>query len=133
MKKLFLLLLIVAGAAVTSFSQKALKINTPVALDSGDSTKTGTVLVLQEFYLDLKAADSLNIPCQIVAQLYKSKAAFNGGKFPIRGAADFGIQFRLNFTKVYFESTGNFEIKIITVLKNYLETIYPGNVETINL
>jgi len=133
MKKIILLLLIVSAILFEGYSQKALKINTPVALDSGDTTKAGGTVIITEVYMNMKGTVNDSIPLQIATEFYKSKNDYQAGKRQIRGMELFGNLHSLKIAKSQYNTSGNFENKIIAILQAYFETLYPLQTEVINL
>jgi len=112
---------------------KALKINTTINLLTGETVSTGSVIKICRFKLDQERATLTSIPCQIFTKLYKSKNALDNGKQNIGEVQDFSPNFTLNSLMTDYTTTGDFELKIINLLKAHLETIYPTFVEIINI
>lgn len=112
---------------------KAIKINAVINLTTDEVVATGGILVLNEFYLNLKGKTATTIPGQVSTSLYKSKNAYDNGKTPFTDISDFNNLFQINFLISEYESVGNFENKILDILVTQLLLIYPGGVITTNL
>jgi hypothetical protein len=112
---------------------KALKINTTVNLLTGETIATGSIVKVCRFRLNQEQATLTSIPCQVTTKVYKSKNSMDNGKRDITEIQDFSPHFALDFPMTEYESTGNFENKIINLVKVELEKIYPTFVEIVNI
>jgi len=112
---------------------KALKINTEVNLLTGETVASGSIVRICRTLFDQENASATEIPCNVFVKLYKGKNALDNKKMNISEIQDFSPNFNLKFPMSEYESTGNFENKIINLLKIELEKIYPTFVEIVSL
>lgn len=112
---------------------KALKINAKIKCDNGLSTNSGGIVIIAESYTDQKAIKDNLIPCQIVTFVYASLTAYQGGSDPVQQISDFNPIFRNLQLPVEDYQTIPAEILLIDTVEEYLDSIYPGKIEIINI
>ena len=111
---------------------KALKINTTVNLENGDSVNTGSVLIFEQINV-VTIPVGLYYNIQVNTKLFKSENAWNNGKKNFKEIQDFNPIFNVQMLITDYSSAGNFENKIINLVKTQLGLIYPTFVEIINV
>lgn len=109
-----------------------IKINTAVNLSSGLSIPSGSVVDIAEGYLDVKSEADGNIPAQVATFLYASETAYNDGRDPVQGVADFSPVFSgLEVAVSAYEGTAARALFIAEV-REALEAIYgEANIEVV--
>lgn len=114
---------------------KAIKIKTEINLTTGLFIPDGGIVVINEGYANLKGISEGLIPCQIINSVYSSELAYNEGKSAVDGSsiADFNPAMYNLFLTVVNYQTQTAEDLLINAVYDYLSTIYPNNVEIINL
>ncbi len=122
---------------------KALKIKTTVSLNTGLSVASGSVLIVDEGYVNIKGirtipaieleAEKQVIPCYITCRLFKSLTSYQEGKVHIDGILDFNPTFSGLLMSVEAYTMLPTQDLIIGVLQENLEAIYPGKIEVIEI
>jgi len=108
-----------------------IKINTTVNLSSGLAIPAGSVVTIAEGYASIKDEKDGLIPAQVATFVYASEAAYQEGKDPVTGVADFNPVFSgLELTKEAYASK-TAEALLVDAVFNALEEIY-GDVEKIS-
>jgi len=135
MKKLLSIFAItlMVNCATAQNGLKALKINSEINLNTGDKISSGAIFVLAEELVNIKYMENDTIPCQMVGNLYISLSAYNSGKSSVVGIQDFSPSFYNLKLPVSVYVNGNAQDISIGVVKQYLETIYPGKIEIISI
>jgi hypothetical protein len=113
---------------------KAIKINSPINLNSGVVIPSGSVCVIAEGYADVKNQNGGFIPSQIATFIYASVEAIVEGKAPIQGIEDFNTTFSTIQLSVADYQTKTAELLLVDAVQSALDAIYGvDNVEVIDL
>ncbi len=112
---------------------KAVEITEKVNLKNGLSITSGSVVVVNEAYANIKNTKNGLIPCQIITQVYASKEIYKSGKMPVEQIADFNPCFYGLQLSVSDYETISTENLLIEVVRKHLEILYPGKINIINL
>lgn len=118
---------------------KALKINNTVALTTGLSIPTGSIVIIAEGYANVAGKTTIDgvpqIPCQVITQVYKNLTAYTEGKACVPGntIADFSPAFYGLYLSVTGYETLPTEALLIGVAQQALEAVYPGKIEEITI
>ena len=113
---------------------KAIKINTEVNLNTGLQLSPGSVVILLNGSAALNGMVKDIIPCTIVTGVYVSELFYLEGKGQVDPGSivDFNTQNYYNLTlEAYHTETA--EDLLTNAVLQYLDNIYPGNVEIIIL
>lgn len=114
---------------------QAIKIKQVVNLTTGLTIPSGSIVVISEGYANVGAMANNLIPCNVSTNIYASLSDYQSGKsnIPSNTISDFNPNFYgLSLTVSDYE-TLPCQSLLIGVVQSYLETIYPGNIEVINL
>ena len=112
---------------------KSIKINTAVNLTSGLQVSSGSVVIINEGYADLKNEKDGFIPSQIITSVYQDSQSYLDGKDPITGISDFNPSFYGLQMPVADYETQTAEDLLVNTVYNKLNEIYPNEVEIITL
>lgn len=129
--------LLLPGKQLQAFKQnkmKAIKINTEVNLNTGLQLDPGSVVILYNGSAALNGMVKDIIPCTIVTGVYVSELFYLEGKGQVDPGSilDFNTQNYYNLTlKAYQTETA--EDLLTNAVLQYLDNVYPGNVEIIIL
>ena len=113
---------------------KAIKINTEVNLNTGLKLDPGSVVILYNGSAALNGMVKDIIPCTIITGVYVSELFYLGGKGQVDTGSilDFNTQNYYNLTLEAYQ-TETAEDLLTNAVLQYLDNIYPGNVEIIIL
>lgn len=113
---------------------KAIKINTEVNLNIGLQLSPGSVVILYNGIAALNGMANDIIPCTIVTGVYVSELFYLEGKGQVdpNSIIDFNTQNYYNLTLKAYQSETAEDLLTNAVLQ-YLNNVYPGNVEIIVL
>lgn len=111
---------------------KAIQINEAVELTNGIEIPAGSICILSEFYSNVIAAKDNLIPTQIAILTYSSLSAYNAGKTPVTEIADYNSPITAQVPVRVFETESQ-EFIFTVFVSEYLETIYPNNIEVIEI
>ena len=113
---------------------KAIKINTEVNLNTGLQLSSGSVVILYNGSAALNGMVNDIIPCTIITGVYVSELFYLEGKGQVDPGSilDFNTQNYYNLTLKAYQSETAEDLLTNAVLQ-YLDNIYPGNVEIIIL
>lgn len=113
---------------------KAIKINTEVNLNTGLQLSPGSVVILNNGSAALNGMVKDIIPCTIVTGVYVSELFYLDGKNCVDPGSivDFNTENYYNLTLQAYQSETAEDLLTNAVLQ-YLNNIYPGNVEIIVL
>lgn len=129
--------LLLPGKQLQAYKQnkmKAIKINTEVNLNTGLQLDPGSVVILYNGSAALNGMVKDIIPCTIVTGVYVSELFYLEGKGQVDPGSilDFNTQNYYNLTlKAYQTETA--EDLLTNAVLQYLDNVYPGNVEIIIL
>ena len=114
---------------------KAIKINTPINLNSGLQVPPGSVVVISEGLAQLfKTAGGL-IPAQIATDVYTSVSNYEAGKAPVdrSSVADFNpVRYDVKLPVAAYE-TQTAQDLLLTAVYMGLEQVYPGQCEVVDV
>jgi hypothetical protein len=111
---------------------KSIKINNKVNTDAGIVLPAGCIAVISEGYTANKDMGENGIPAQVGILVYASLATYQAKKTPIVGITDFNTLIKGNLSEKNF-STATAEDLLIGTAFEYLNSIYPGKVEIIEI
>lgn len=112
---------------------KVIQINTTVQLTSGLSVPSGSILVINEGYADLKDTKDGFIPSQIITSLYSSIESYQSNKDAISGISDFNPSFYGLQMPVTDYETQTAEDLLVNTVYNQMNTIYPNECAIISI
>jgi len=110
---------------------KAIKINAPINLKTGETVNSGGVVVIIGCGYEIK--NKINsVKATIQTEVYKSQNAFTNNKDNIDRIQDFNTTFKADVSYVDYDSI-KAEKLVIDIVKAQLDIIYPTFVEIVNL
>lgn len=113
---------------------KAIKINTEVNLNTGLQLSSGSVVILNNGSAALNGMANDIIPCTIITSVYVSELFYLDGKNCVDPGSivDFNTENYYNLTLQAYQ-TETAEDLLTNAVFQYLNNVYPGNVEIIVL
>jgi hypothetical protein len=113
---------------------KYIKINAEVALESGIKVPSGSVVIVQEGYADIKNQVDGLIPAQVRVIVYSSEQALVDGMKGIIGIGDFPTTLQYSKLPVSDYETVSAELLLIMAVYADLVLIYgEANVEIVTI
>lgn len=116
---------------------KAIRIKTTVQLNSGLPIPSGSIVVISEGYAAIEKATKDSIPCQVSCKVYASYTDYHDGKSNIPASSLLRTAFNPAFNNLKMAvsdyTTVATQDLLISVVQVYLESVYPGKIEIINL
>lgn len=118
---------------------KALKINSPIALNTGNLIPSGAILVIAEAFVNVRKKEIKDgievLPCQVITDVYVSLAEYEKGASPVfpDSIKDFNPAFYKLYLSVEGYETLPVEPLLIEVAYDALELVYPDKVQEITI